>query len=60
MQLADLPQQRRQIDVGGMEIKLGAAVDQAGGVEQVVDQVRHPQHGGADLAGAFADFDAAQ
>ena len=41
-----------EIDFFWMEIEIGAAFDETGRGQQVLDQVGHAQHGGADFAGA--------
>ena len=56
VQLADFAQQGAKVERRGVEIKLGTAVDQPPGVEQIVDQMDQPQHRGADFAAALVDF----
>ena len=39
MQLADFVQQRGKIDLFRMKIEAGPGIDQAGGIEQIFDEV---------------------
>ena len=56
MELAHVAHRLPQVELLGMEIEAGAAFDEPRRGQQIVDQVGHAQHRGADLAGARADL----
>src|SRR5262249_53201013 len=56
VQLRDFVQQRRQIDFLRTEVKAAAAIEQARGIEEIVDQVGYPQHRSTNFAGALVNF----
>ena len=55
--LADVVQQLGQVDLGGVVVELGVAVEQLQGVEQPVGQARHAPHGHAHLLGPLGQLD---